>query len=103
MAKNQKKLGEILVDLGVCSVKDVEKALAHGKAKNMRIGEALVDLKTSSEANVYKALAAQYNMEYVDLDQTSVPPNAINLIQQPQRSGGRDSRSARAGGGKAGV
>ncbi|MBC7785476.1 MAG: Flp pilus assembly complex ATPase component TadA [Burkholderiales bacterium] len=80
MAKNQKKLGEILVDLGVCQVKEVEKALAHAKTKGMRIGEALVDLKICSEANVYKALAAQYNMEYVDLEKSAIPPNAVNLI-----------------------
>ncbi len=80
MAKNQKKLGEILVDLGVCQTKEVEKALAHAKLKAMRVGEAMIDLKICSESNVYKALAAQYNMEYVDLDKSAVPPNAVNLI-----------------------
>ena len=80
MAKNQKKLGEILVELGVCQPKEVEKALAHAKVKGLRIGEALVDLKICSESNVYKALAAQYNMEYVDLDKNAVPPNAVNLV-----------------------
>ncbi|MGN6504444.1 MAG: GspE/PulE family protein [Tepidisphaeraceae bacterium] len=80
MAKNQKKLGEILVELGVCQPKEVEKALAHGKSKGLRIGEALVDLKICSESNVYKALAAQYNMEYVDLDKNAVPPNAVSLV-----------------------
>lgn len=80
MAKNQKKLGELLVELGVCQPKEVEKALAHGKAKGLRIGEALIDLKICSDSNVYKGLAAQYNMEYVDLDKNSVPPNATNLI-----------------------
>ncbi len=80
MAKNQKKLGEILVDLGVCQPKEVEQALAHAKKQNMRIGEAMIDLKICSESNVFKALAAQYNMEYVDLDKSAVPPNAVNLI-----------------------
>jgi len=80
MAKNQKKLGEILVDLGVCQTKDVQTALTHAKAKGMRIGEALVDLKTCSENNVFKALAVQYNMEYVDLDKVTIPPNAVNLV-----------------------
>ena len=80
MAKNQKKLGELMVELGVCQPKEVEKALAHGKAKGLRIGEALIDLKICSDSNVYKGLAAQYNMEYVDLDKNSVPPNATSLI-----------------------
>ena len=44
MAKQQKKLGEILIDWGIISQKEIAKALDHGKAKNMRIGEALVSL-----------------------------------------------------------
>ncbi|MGC4031287.1 MAG: ATPase, T2SS/T4P/T4SS family [Tepidisphaeraceae bacterium] len=80
MAKNQKKLGEILVEFGVCQPKEVEKGLAHGKAKGLRIGEALVDLQVVKESHVYKALAAQFGMEYVDLDKNSVPPNAVSLI-----------------------
>ncbi len=80
MAKNQKKLGEILIDLGVCQTKEVEKALVHAKSNNMRVGEALIDLKICSESNVYKALAAQFNMEYVDLEKSAIPANAVNLI-----------------------
>ena len=44
------------------------------------IGEALIDLKVCNEGNVYKALAAQHGMDYVELDKTSVPTDAINLI-----------------------
>jgi type IV pilus assembly protein PilB len=80
VAKQQKKLGEILVDWGIISAQEVNRALEHGKSKNMRIGEALVDLKLASETNVYKALAAQHNMEYIDLDKSAVPPNAVNDI-----------------------
>ncbi|MGD0541385.1 MAG: hypothetical protein ABSB33_07700, partial [Tepidisphaeraceae bacterium] len=80
MAKQQKKLGEILIEWGIISTREVAKAIEHAKAKNLRIGEALVDLKLCSETNVYKALAQQHNMEYIDLDKSSVPPNAVNLI-----------------------
>jgi type IV pilus assembly protein PilB len=80
MARQQKRLGELLVEWGAVSTKDVERALAHGKSKGLRIGEALVDLQLASETAVYKALAAQHGMEYFDLDKKSVPPNAVNLI-----------------------
>ncbi len=80
MARSQKKIGEFLVEWGIIQPKEVDAALAHAKTKNLRIGEALVDLKICTEANVYKALAAQNNMEYVDLDKSSVPPTAVNLI-----------------------
>ena len=80
MAKQQKRLGEILVEWGIIQPQEVNRALEHAKTKNLRIGEALIDLKLAAEANVYKALAAQHNMEYVDLDKSSVPPNAVNTI-----------------------
>ncbi len=81
MAKqSQKKLGEILVEWNVLKTAEVDKALAHGKTKGLRLGEALVDLKSCTEAQVYKALAQQQSVEYVDLDKTGLPPNAVNLI-----------------------
>src|SRR3954452_2357703 len=80
MAKQQKKLGEILIEWGAVKAAEVQKALDHAKAKNMRIGEALVDLKIVSETQVYKALAAQHNMEYVDLEKSGIPPEAVNQM-----------------------
>jgi type IV pilus assembly protein PilB len=80
MAKQQKKLGEILIEWGIISTREVAKALEHAKSKNLRIGEALIDLKLCNESNIYKALAQQHNMEYIDLDKSAVPPNAVNLI-----------------------
>src|SRR6266550_1242076 len=80
MAKQQKKLGEILIEWGVVKADEVKKALDHAKTKNIRIGEALVDLKLASETQVYKALASQHSMEYVDLEKSGIPPEAVNQI-----------------------
>ncbi len=80
MAQQQKKLGELLVEWGIISPKEVEKALEHGKKQGLRVGEAMIDLKLCSESNVYKALAAQHNMDYVDLDKNAVAPDAAGLI-----------------------
>src|SRR5689334_16097613 len=82
MAKTQKKLGEILIEWGIISQKEVNKALDHAKAKNLRVGEALVDLKLCSESNVFKALAQQHNMEYVELDRNQIPANAAALVPE---------------------
>src|SRR5262245_43391854 len=80
MAKQQKRLGEILIEWGIVTAQEVQRGLDHAKSKNLRIGEALVDLKLCSEPNVYKALAAQHNMEYVELEKSSIPPTAVNDI-----------------------
>ena len=37
MAKQQKKLGEILVEWGFVQPKEVDKALAHAKARSARV------------------------------------------------------------------
>ena len=82
MAKQQKRLGEILIEWGIVKPNEVAKGLEHAKTKNLRIGEALIDLKLCSETNVYKALATQHNMEYVEVDRASIPPNASSLIPE---------------------
>jgi type IV pilus assembly protein PilB len=80
MAKQQKRLGEILAEWKFLNPKEIDKALEHAKAKHLRLGEALVDLKLCNESQVAKALAVQHGLEYIDLDKNSVPPNAVNLI-----------------------
>lgn len=80
MAKQQKKLGELLVEWGAVSPKDITRALEHARKQQLRIGEALIDLKLANESAVYKALASQHNMEYVDLDKSSVPTNMLSSI-----------------------
>src|SRR5580692_3105950 len=80
MAKQQKKLGELLVEWQACTPKDVERALEHGKKQSQRIGEALIDLKLASETSVYKALASQHNMEYFDLEKHTIPASVVNTI-----------------------
>jgi type IV pilus assembly protein PilB len=80
MAKQQKRLGEILVEWGIISNQEVERAINHGRSKKLRLGEALVDLKLCAENNVYKALAAQNNMEYVELNKSSVTPAALTSV-----------------------
>ena len=81
MAKHsQKKLGEILVEWGTLKTAEIDKGLAYSKQKGLRLGESLIDMKLATEAQVYKALAQQQNMEYIDLEKSSIPPNAVNLI-----------------------
>src|ERR1700676_5291088 len=80
MAKPQKKLGELLVEWKFVNADEVARALEHGKEKGLRIGESLVDLGLCDESRVVKALAAQHGMEFIDLEKSSVPPNAVNLI-----------------------
>jgi len=82
MAKKNRKLGEILVEWGVVTKAAVDEALEHGRKETLRIGEALVALGFADEEDVTKALASQYDMEYIDLDQSSANLSEMHLIPE---------------------
>ena len=80
MAKVRKKLGETLVGWGTIDEKAVQEALAFAKAHNKRIGEALIELESCGEDDVSKALAAQFGLEFVDLEHAPVNRDLLDLI-----------------------
>ena len=80
MAKKRKKLGEILVEWGIIDEKALSDALSHGKEHGKRIGEALIELELAGEEDVVKALAAQFGLEYIDLDHHTVDREILGII-----------------------
>ncbi len=68
MARKRQKLGEILREWGTVTEKQIQQALGIAKGTGKRIGEALVEAGLCGEEDVAKALAAQFDMEYIDLD-----------------------------------
>jgi len=82
MAKQRKKLGQILVEWQVVQPNDLSDALDYAQANGKRIGEALVELGRCTEDDVAKALAAQFDMEYVDLDAGVIAPGAMDLLPE---------------------
>ena len=67
MARSRKKLGEILVAQGVIDANQVNDGLKKAQADSIRIGEALVELGLCSDHQILKALAVQHGIKYVDL------------------------------------
>ncbi|MFO0838638.1 MAG: ATPase, T2SS/T4P/T4SS family [Phycisphaerae bacterium] len=82
MARRRKKLGEILVSWNLLTPNSLADALAYAAQNGKRIGEALVELELVGEDDVTKALAAQFDLEYVDLDKNVVVPAALDLVPQ---------------------
>ncbi|MBT8483928.1 MAG: Flp pilus assembly complex ATPase component TadA, partial [Phycisphaerae bacterium] len=100
MARKRKKLGEILQEWGTITEAQVTQALGIAKGTGKRIGEALVEAGFCSEDDVAKALAAQFDMEFIDLDSAdaarqidlSLIPEELakkHLILPMGKSGGR--------------
>ena len=68
MARKRKKLGEILLDWGTLTEPQLQQALGLAAGGRRRLGEALVEAGFAKEEDVAKALAAQFDMEYIDLE-----------------------------------
>jgi type IV pilus assembly protein PilB len=100
MAKKRKKLGEILQEWGTVNESQIQQALGIAKGTGKRIGEALVEVGICKEEDIAKALAAQFDMEYIDLsaqevagriDLSLVPEDLVkkHLILPLGKSGGK--------------
>ena len=82
MAKNRKKLGEILYRNKIVDKPTLIKAMKQAKASKVRLGEALVEMGKLTEDKLTKALARQAGLEYVDLDDVDIPQGTMNLIPE---------------------
>jgi type IV pilus assembly protein PilB len=82
MARRRKKIGEILVGWNIVSQNALDDALKYAQQHGKRVGEALVELELASEDDVTKALAAQFDLEYVDLDKNVQVPTVLDLVPE---------------------
>ena len=75
------KLGRILRKLGTVKKEQVHEALEIQKAgRKVPIGQLLVELGFITQRDVNEGLAAQAGMAYVDLEGVELPQNAIDAI-----------------------
>jgi hypothetical protein len=65
--KTNMKLGELLVDCGMVTLEQVEKALEYAREEDVRIGEALVALGYIDADRLTWAIGVQFDLSYVDL------------------------------------
>ena len=75
-----RSIGEILQDMGFVDEAEIEEALALQEEKGGKLGDILIELGYVSEPDVLFALAEQTKMEVVDLDDTEVPPEIIEMV-----------------------
>lgn len=78
----KKRLGELLVETGLLSPENLEKALTVQQSKKGRLGEVVVEMGLATEEEIAQALAVQLGVPILDLPQTPVEPQAIELIAE---------------------
>ena len=77
-----KRLGEILVELGIINEEQLNKALALHKDSRKYIpsGAALIKLGFASEQDVVHAVNIQYPFPYLPVDNYEIDPEVIRII-----------------------
>ncbi len=67
MARSKRKLGEILVKMGVAKPDQVEQGYKLARGSGKRLGEAMVEAGLVKEDHVAMALSHQYGLDFIDL------------------------------------
>jgi type IV pilus assembly protein PilB len=80
MAK--KRLGELLQETGLLDEEELTRALAEQRSKRGKLGEVIVGLGLATEQEIAQALSLQLGIPTIDLKNTPVEPQAIELIQE---------------------
>ncbi len=75
-----KQLGDLLIERGVISERQLEKALAVQKERGGLIGELLVELGFAKEEDIAQSLTAQYGFPYLPLSNYDINPEIINIV-----------------------
>lgn len=86
MTDNNRKrirIGDVLVESGIITNSDVEKALGYSREMNVKLGQAVVSLGLASEADICIALGRQLKMPvFTDLSKISIDSTVVQLIPE---------------------
>ena len=79
---SKKRLGEILVDMGLATEEQIESGLARQKDTLKRLGQLLLEDKTITELDLTRALATKFGIEYLDLTKIQLDMAAAGLLSE---------------------
>src|SRR5262245_59017286 len=83
----QRRLGQILVDLGYLNEDQLWDVLEEQKqSPGEVIGQVAVRMGLVTQEQVTEALAEQWGMSVVNLDETSIPPKVLELVPETMAS-----------------
>lgn len=74
------RLGDALVNSGVITEEQLTKGLELQKGSGRKLGETLVDEGITTEENIVKALSTQLELDTVDLQNTNISEEVLDLI-----------------------
>jgi type IV pilus assembly protein PilB len=94
----KKRLGELLVETGLLTEENLTRALTEQRSKRGKLGEVIVAQGMATEEEIAQTLSVQLGIPYIELMQTPVEPQAIDLITEKVARGTSSSRSRSSSG-----
>jgi len=73
---------DILIRKGVVSPDQLNEAEQHSKDQRLSVGDALVGLGYATEEDVMRAMAEQHGMDFINLEDTPIPPHIVELVPE---------------------
>ena len=73
-------LSDVIVGLGFTDRETVDQALDASRAPGKRLGTTLVELGALSERQLGRAVAERYRLDYLDLSEFDIDPEAVHVI-----------------------
>lgn len=92
--KTRRRIGEVLVDLGILSDEDIKGALDLQRSSGRRLGEVLIGENLVTSRQLLQALAVQFGFEFMDLDTITLD---TDLAQRVPRAMARRHRALPVG------
>ncbi|PIU41581.1 MAG: hypothetical protein COS99_04520 [Candidatus Omnitrophica bacterium CG07_land_8_20_14_0_80_42_15] len=77
-----KQLGELLVERGVITKEQLDKALSIQKERGGLIGQILIGLGYATEEEIARSLTVQYGFPYLPLSNYEIDADLIKLIPE---------------------
>lgn len=82
MAKERRHLGEILYKAGLVQKEALVNAIKASKTDKKRLGQVLLEQGLIDEETLTKAIAKQFGLQYINLDEVTIPPDATKIISE---------------------
>ena len=79
-AGGRKKLGELLLEVGLMDERTLRKALRIQKIQKKRLGQVLIDMGVADHEVIAKALAGQLGIPFIRVDEAEIPEDVISLV-----------------------
>ena len=77
-----RKLGDVLVSMGICSPEQLLFSEVKSKIKNLKIGELLLSEGAITEQQLALALSNLHALEYIDLAQVILSPDSATFLPE---------------------